>query len=82
MIQGCLIQVLLKKICCLKKVENQPVELSFQPVDLVVKRIQLIVSSFQSVDFLKSLTKFCKSGLVYFNCFKTDLALALNVFNN
>jgi len=24
MIQGCLIQVLLKNICCLKEVENQP----------------------------------------------------------
>jgi len=34
MIQGCLIQVLLKKRCFLKKVENQPVEILIQPVVL------------------------------------------------
>jgi len=34
MIQGCLIQVLLKKKCFLKKLENQSVEISIQPVVL------------------------------------------------
>ena len=34
MIQGCLISILLKKICFLKKVKNQPVENSIQPVVL------------------------------------------------
>jgi len=34
MIQCCLVQVLLRKKCFLKKVENQPVEISIQPVVL------------------------------------------------
>ena len=34
MIQGCLISILLKKICFLKEVKNQPVEISIQPVVL------------------------------------------------
>jgi len=34
MTHGCLIQVLLKKKCFLKKMENQPVEISIQLVVL------------------------------------------------
>jgi len=34
MIQDCLIQVLLKKKCFLKKVKTQPFEISIQPVVL------------------------------------------------
>jgi len=44
MIQGCLIQVLLKKYIFIKKVKNQPVELSFQLVVLHVmflKRLEI-----------------------------------------
>jgi len=44
MIQGCLIQVLLKKKCFIKKVENQPVEISIQLVVLhlvFLKKIEM-----------------------------------------
>jgi len=34
MIQGCLISILLKKMCFLKEVKNQPIEISIQPVVL------------------------------------------------
>ena len=60
-------------MCFLKCVKIQPVEMSIQPVflhlvyfekdlkklDFVVKPIQSIDSCFQSIDFLKTLTKFC-----------------------
>ena len=48
MIQGCLIQVLLKKICFIKKVENQPVELSFQLVVLLLVFLTRIWKSFEN----------------------------------
>ena len=50
MIQGCLIQVLLKNICFLKKVENQPVELSFQPVVLHLVFLKRIWKGLKLVD--------------------------------
>jgi len=70
MIQGCLISILLKKMCFLKKVKIQPAEMSIQPIvlhlvyfekdlkmlDFVVKPIQSVDSCFQSIDFLKTLT--------------------------
>ena len=88
-----------EKRCFLKKVENQPVELSFQLfvlhlvffkriwkglklVDFAVKPIPPIVLCFQSVDFWKFLTEFSWTDLICYVCFKTDLALLLNVFNN
>jgi len=42
MIQGCLVQVLLKKGCFLKKVENQPVEMSIQLVVLHLEFLKRI----------------------------------------
>jgi len=55
---------------------------SLKLVELVVKPIQPIVSCFQSVDFLKSLTEFSWTDLICYVYFKTDLAFALNDFNN
>jgi len=47
MIQGCLIQVLLKKRCFLKKLENQPVEISIQPVVLHLEFLKRILKKLE-----------------------------------
>jgi len=71
MIQGCLIQVLLKKRCFLKKVENQPVEISIQTVVLHLqvfeknlknmKLVSFVVKSIQPIVSYFQLIDFLKS---------------------
>jgi len=75
MIQGCLISILLKKMCFLKKVKIQHVEMSIQSVvlhsvyfekdleklDFVVKPIQSVDSCFQSVDLCFQSIDFLKT---------------------
>jgi len=48
MIHGCLIQVLLKNICFLKKGKNQPVEILIQPV---VLHLEYFEKNLKKLDF-------------------------------
>jgi len=70
-IQGCLIQVLLKNGCFLKKVENHPIEMSIEPVVLHLvflkrnwkrlKLVDLVVKPIQPIGSLFQLVDFWKS---------------------
>jgi len=49
MIQGCLILILLKNMCFLRKVKNQPVEISIQ---LVVLHLMYFKKDLKKLDFV------------------------------
>jgi len=49
MIKGCLISILLEKMCFLKKVKIQPVEMSIQPV---VLHLVYLEKDFKKLDFV------------------------------
>jgi len=71
MFQGCLISILIKKICFLKEVKNQLVEILIQPVVLhlvflktILKTLTLfgfVIKKIQSIDLCFQLIDFLKT---------------------